>query len=114
MANKIMMVFLLFVLLFFMVILVKKFIMDPMKRRKILESLPTLNSKAKVISKYTSVQGGYTVTLYFVTFELDSKERVTFQIGLEQYGEFIEGETGMLTYKNGGGANEFLDFKSDE
>ena len=65
---------------------------------------------AVVVAKRTEVSGGGNNTMastrYFVTFELESGERVELRAKADQYGLTAEGDRGVLTRQG----SRFLDF----
>ena len=72
-------------------------------RRKLKQckALPMQNERARVIAKRMDVSGGkYTDTDYYVTFELDSGERVEFEVDGKQYGLLTEGDDGILSHQD--------------
>jgi hypothetical protein len=60
-------------------------------------SLPPQNDHARVVAKRTAVSGEMTTTRYYVTFELDSRERVELRVAGSEYGMLAEGDEGTLT-----------------
>lgn len=76
---------------------------------------PRLNVSAKVVAKRTEVSHhqhanngdmngaqGYTTissTFYYVTFELDSGDRMEFSMSGSDYGMLIEGDVGTLNFQ---------------
>ncbi|RUL53635.1 DUF2500 domain-containing protein [Lysinibacillus antri] len=60
---------------------------------------PTLTVPAKVVTKRTSVFGDHTRTTYYTTFEVESGDRMEFQIAGEQYGLLAEDDLGLLTFQ---------------
>ncbi len=68
---------------------------------------PVLNVTATVTSKRTEVKGfhgsgahhGHTRTYYFVTFEVESGDRIEFSVTGEQAGLFMEHDHGTLTFQ---------------
>ena len=69
-------------------------------------SLPVQSVPARVVAKRTEMRGrgshysGRRVwTTYFVTFELDSGERLEFGLYGQAYGLIAEGDRGVLTYQ---------------
>jgi len=73
--------------------------------------LPIKEEAACIVAKRSDVRGGMshlhshlhshrrTSTYYFVTFELDSGERVEFGVPGTEYGLLVEGDEGMRTYQ---------------
>lgn len=63
---------------------------------------PRLNSNAQVVTKRTSVRGGGETnarSLYYVTFEFDSGDRLELQVDGQEYGQLVEGDYGELTFQ---------------
>ncbi|QHE51922.1 DUF2500 domain-containing protein [Pontibacillus sp. HMF3514] len=66
---------------------------------------PVLTVNAKVISKRTQVRGrnnnnmNSTRTYYFVTFEVESGDRMELQVDGQEYGMLAEGDVGSLTFQ---------------
>ena len=92
------------------------FIIKEEKKLKKLDLSPTLTENAKVISKHTKVIGSmyHTTTLYYITFELANRDKKTFQILDMLYGTMIEGETGILSYKERAKMIKFIDFRKSQ
>ena len=98
-----------FIILFFLVIglilsaFVYIFIQIAKARRtlKHCRALPMQRERARVIAKRIDVSGGkFTDTDYYVTFELDSGERVEFDVDGKQYGLLTEGDDGILAHQD--------------
>ena len=94
--------------IFFIVACVVFFVETNSSRRN---KLPELKTTAKLVSK--SQEQTQFDTNNYLTFELDDQSRKVFQVKKLIYALFLEGETGVLTYKEDGAALEFLDFKRD-
>lgn len=67
---------------------------------------PQLSVSAKLITKRIKFthqkrhnQIGHNSTSYFITFEVESGERMEFRVDGLIYGKFIENDTGILTYQ---------------
>lgn len=63
---------------------------------------PELSVIAKVVGKRTSIRGGgetRAYNQYFVTFEVDSGDRMEFHVKGEEYGQLIEGDKGELLFQ---------------
>lgn len=61
-----------------------------------------LNVKAKVVAKRTAVRGGgehRAYSDYFVTFEVDSGDRVEFEVKDTEFGMLVEGDIGELSFQ---------------
>lgn len=78
-------------------------------------SQPELSVFSKVISKRTNVSGsasnnnGSIYTKYFVTFEVESGDRMELQVKGEEYGLLAENDTGKLTFQG----TRYLGFKRE-
>jgi len=57
----------------------------------------------KVVAKRGEVRGGSgdssSSTDYYVTFELDTRERLEFEVSGKEYGMLVEGDMGNLTFQ---------------
>jgi hypothetical protein len=63
---------------------------------------PRVNTNAKVVTKRTSVHGGGETnarSLYYVTFQLDSGDRLELQVDGREYGQLVEGDNGGLNFQ---------------
>lgn len=68
---------------------------------------PRLTIPAKVVAKRTNVShhsnasghGHHTSTTYFVTFEVESGDRLELRLRGNEYGMLIEGDLGKLTFQ---------------
>ena len=70
---------------------------------------PELTVQVKIVSKRTETHHHqqnhnnhnaiHTTTSYFVTFEVDSGDRIEFTVQGHQYGQMIEGDKGKLTFQ---------------
>ncbi|MFF3025207.1 DUF2500 domain-containing protein [Gottfriedia sp. NPDC057948] len=63
---------------------------------------PKLNVKAKAITKRTKVSGGRehsSYSNYFVTFEVESGDRLEFEVKDTEYGMIVEGDNGELSFQ---------------
>ncbi|MFI8684995.1 DUF2500 domain-containing protein [Rossellomorea sp. NPDC077527] len=63
---------------------------------------PTLNVKAKVLGKRTAVRGGgetRAYSHYFITFEVESGDRMELKVKDTDYGMLVEGDVGELTFQ---------------
>ncbi|OFI50547.1 hypothetical protein BG261_01345 [Floricoccus tropicus] len=99
------------VVLFFFAIVSFMFIRSFMRWSKN-NNLPQVNTRARVVAKRTDVNNfnkPLTTTNYFVIFEVDSNERIEFNILGSDYGMVAEGDVGTLEYQG----TIFLDFKRE-
>jgi hypothetical protein len=69
---------------------------------------PQLTVPAKIVSKRTDIHHhnhndnhhtSHTTTSYFVTFEVESGDRIELNVQGHQYGQIIEGDKGKLTFQ---------------
>ncbi|WP_059170542.1 DUF2500 domain-containing protein [Bacillus sp. FJAT-27445] len=64
---------------------------------------PRLTVKAVVVAKRTKVSGGSgessASTWYYVTFEVESGDRMEMHVGGAEYGQLAEGDVGDLTFQ---------------
>lgn len=63
---------------------------------------PRLTVPAVVVSKRTNVshhQNHHTSTSYYITFQVDSGDRIEFYVIGQEYGMLIEGDRGMLSFQ---------------
>ncbi len=82
---------------------------------------PKLSVEAIVVSKRTSIthynnnddhMGTYTTTStdYYVTFEVESKDRLEFHVSGAEYGLLVEGDCGKLTFQG----TRYLNFERNK
>ena len=63
---------------------------------------PTLNVRAKVLGKRTSVKGGgetRAYSHYYITFGVESGDRMELKVKDSDYGMLVEGDEGELTFQ---------------
>ncbi|MFC7785188.1 DUF2500 domain-containing protein [Rossellomorea sp. GCM10028870] len=63
---------------------------------------PVINVRAKVLAKRTAVRGGgetRAYSQYFVTFEVDSGDRMELKAKDTEYGMLVEGDQGELNFQ---------------
>ncbi len=70
---------------------------------------PRLTVSAKVLDKRMRVRGDHSRTTYFITFEVESGDRLELQVYDKDYGLIIEGDQGNLTFQE----TKFLDFQRE-
>ncbi len=68
---------------------------------------PRLTVSAKVLDKRMRVRGDHSRTTYFITFEVESGDRLELQVYDKDYGLIIEGDQGNLSFQG----TKFLDFQ---
>ncbi|MFA5576461.1 MAG: DUF2500 domain-containing protein [Tissierellaceae bacterium] len=71
---------------------------------------PVLTVAARVLSKRTDMSGssnGIYRNLYYVTFEVESGDRMEFKVSGEQYGMLVEEDMGKLTFQG----TRYMDFQ---
>lgn len=83
------------------------------KRRKVVANSPRLTVYGTVVAKRTMVSGhrhrsshAYSSTFYYVTFEVESGDRMELSVSPDQSGQIVEGDKGRVTFK----ANILIDF----
>ena len=60
---------------------------------------PLLTVPAEVVSKRIHVQGDHSRTTYYVTFEVQSGDRMEFKINGKEYGLLVEKDLGLLSFQ---------------
>lgn len=60
---------------------------------------PILTVPAKIVSKRTDVQGDHSYTTYYVTFEVESNDRMELTVKGEEYGLLAEQDIGVLSFQ---------------
>jgi len=60
---------------------------------------PLLTVNAKVVTKRTHVWGDHAHTNYYVTFEVESGDRIELEVDGYQFGMTVEGDVGKLSFK---------------
>lgn len=60
---------------------------------------PLLTVPAKVVSKRIHVQGDHSHTTYYVTFEVQSGDRMEFHVNGTEYGMLVEQDLGLLSFQ---------------
>lgn len=60
---------------------------------------PLLTVPAEVASKRIHVQGDNSRTTYYITFEVQSGDRMEFSIAGKEYGQLVEQDLGLLTFQ---------------
>ncbi len=68
---------------------------------------PKLTVDAKVIAKRTHVWGDHSRTDYYITFEVESGDRMELEVPDNQFGFLIEGDKGKLTFQG----TRYLEFE---
>ena len=73
---------------------------------------PRISVPACVVAKRIAVSrsrntSALNMTSYYVTFELENRERMELYVHGHEYGLLIKGDRGILTFKG----NEFIDFR---
>ena len=75
---------------------------------------PKLTVPATVVAKRSDVHRGietmHTFTSYYVTFQVESGDRMEFEISDMEYGMLAEGDRGMLTFQG----TRYLSFQRNE
>ena len=60
---------------------------------------PLLTVPAKVVSKRMHVQGDHSHTTYYVTFEVQSGDRMELRVDGNEYGMLVEEDLGLLSFQ---------------
>ena len=60
---------------------------------------PILTVPAQVVTKRTKVSGEHSHTSYFATFQVESGDRMEFQVPGNEYGLLAEDDFGLLTFQ---------------
>ena len=60
---------------------------------------PLLTVPAKVVSKRMSVRGEHSHTTYYVTFEVQSGDRMELHVDGNEYGMLVEQDVGLLSFQ---------------
>lgn len=68
---------------------------------------PKLTVDAKVIARRTHVWGDHSRTDYYITFEVESGDRLELEVPSSQFGYLVEGDKGKLTFQG----TRFLGFE---
>ena len=63
------------------------------------DNSPRLTTYARVVTKRTEVWGDHANTTYYVTFEVDSGDRMELKVTGEEYGMLVEGDAGTLAFQ---------------
>ena len=75
---------------------------------------PKLTVPATVVAKRSDVHRGietmHTFTSYYVTFQVESGDRMEFAVSGTEYGMLAEGDRGMLTFQG----TRYLNFQRNE
>lgn len=76
------------------------------------DNAPRISVPARVVAKRMQVSRSHSqnargMTTYYVTFELDSRDRMELFVHGHEYGLLIEGDQGMLTFQG----DAFIDFR---
>ncbi len=87
------------------------FLVQGLRQRSKDNHSPKLTVSAVVITKRTKVSGGHgsasASTWYYVTFQVDSGDRMEFSVTGQEYGQLAEGDRGSLTFQG----SRYLGFK---
>ncbi|MGM9944021.1 MAG: DUF2500 domain-containing protein [Lysinibacillus sp.] len=60
---------------------------------------PLLTVPAKVVSKRMHVRGEHSHTTYYVTFEVQSGDRMELRVDGDEYGMLVEHDLGLLSFQ---------------
>ncbi len=69
-------------------------------------NMPELTVQATVVSKRLHVWGDHSTTRYYVTFQVDSGDRMELEVPDDRYGYLVENDCGLLTFRG----TQFLSF----
>lgn len=91
------------------VILIAVSIVKGVKQWSYNNQQPVLTVPCKAVAKRTNVSHTHhnddghlhesTTTTYYVTFEVESRDRMEFQVNGREYGQIAEGDQGKLTFQ---------------
>jgi hypothetical protein len=84
-------------------------VLHPFLEDNAFSTFPELTSKATLIEKM--VEHRRASTNYFFSFELEDGYRILLKVNREIHGKLIEGEKGILIYKNNGEITKFMSFE---
>lgn len=91
----------------FMVVFVYAIVKGISKEKKNNES-PRLTIEATVVAKRTNVRGmDRNITDYYVTFQVESGDRMELEVEGEEYGMLVEGDVGKLSFQG----TRYLEFQ---
>lgn len=75
-------------------------IVKGVSQKKKNDQSPRLTTDAKVVAKRTEVTGmDRNITHYYVTFEVESGDRMELKVEGEEYGMLVEGDCGKLAFQ---------------
>lgn len=60
---------------------------------------PLLTVPAEVAAKRIDVRGDHSRTTYYITFEVQSGDRMEFSIEGKEYGQLVEQDVGLLSFQ---------------
>jgi len=60
---------------------------------------PILTVPAQIVAKHTEVRGEHSRTWYYSTFEVESGDRMEFEMPGNEYGLLAEDDFGLLTFQ---------------
>lgn len=78
--------------------------------RHIEKTYPKHSELASVATKTTETKDRFTVTYYFVSFELANGIRKEFEVDRTIYSTLVEGDQGTLTFREKDDTRYFVDF----
>ena len=81
--------------LIFTIMIVKIF--QSMNQKKKDDNSPRLTTEATVVTKRTHVWGDHSHTDYYVTFQLETGDRLELKVPHNRFGYLVEGDKGKLT-----------------
>lgn len=90
------------------ILVISLIVYSSVKQKRYNDSQPRLDVQAKIIGKRTKVTGhDHARTHYYITFQLNTNDRIELELNGEEYGMLVEGDMGELTFQG----NRYLGFK---
>jgi len=106
---------LIIIIIIFIVIIVTFIIMAMGAGRRVSQWIKNNNSprtplRARVVTKRAHTRGTYAETLYYITFEFPSGDRIEFHVPDREYGLVAENDEGVLISQG----TRFISFERDK
>ena len=80
------------------------------RERKLFKTALSLTATVKVVSKeFETVKKG--ASKHYIAFEFPDRTRKSFQVDIKNYNTILEGDTGLLYYKEQGDRVWFVEFQ---
>lgn len=86
-------------MLFIMLIAIIPIMTKNLKQRAKDSQAPLLKVAAQVIGKRLEVSGNHSFTTYYLTFAVESGDRIELRVEGEEYGQLVEQDVGLLSFK---------------